>query len=257
MKRRNILTLVFISIPLVVFFLIGLFVYLIDEEDCNEDPCEIASYSLEGKLDSAYNIFNLWSHPKNYCCECTNYDPTLVKCNIIYFHIGLSESELDISQDSIAIEFARIFWNDSLNSNVDSLYLELQNNRCTINYGISKNDLDKKYQNHKLEDFTDVPSYKVFYENFGKPHYGYYEATIFHVMVRVNYDYKNVDSLFLIIKNTYDSMLKEKKIDELEIDIEIDEPYCKLCLNQKYKYWCELTRNRIDASKKRDSLLRQ
>lgn len=254
MKRLIILTVILISI-LVFFWL--LVRYLTDEEPCNENPCEISSYSLMPRLDSSYNVVTFSSHPKNYCCDCSVYDATLVNCNVMYLDIGLREPELDISQDSIVLDFARIFWNDSLNSNVDSLYLELENsfsldfyNESTINYGISKNDLNKKYPNHELFDFNSVPEYKVLYQSFGTQHYGYYEASIFHIGVRINNDFKNVDSLSLIVMSRYERMLKGREIDELKIEIEIDKPYCVLCLNQKHEFFFELTTKRRDASKK-------
>lgn len=79
---------------------------------------------------------------------------------------------------------------------------------------------------------------------------GYYEAKTFHLKIEFQEDFDNMDSLSLLIKDRYFQLLKNKKIDELNIEIKINSPLCKLCTSKRYEYFFELTTKRADAYRK-------
>lgn len=78
--------------------------------------------------------------------------------------MGFQEPNLEIYQDSIALVFANLFWSDSVNFNVDTLYLKLSNNNCHLEYCISKDDLGETPKSIQLINFREVPEYEIINE---------------------------------------------------------------------------------------------
>lgn len=220
------------------------------EETYNEDPCYASGNVMIDKLKREYDIYSWSSSPKNFCWKCSDFDPSIVNCEIITCMLCFQEPYLEIYQDSIALVFANIFWSDYANINVDTLYLELINNNCYLEYCISKDDLGETPQSIQLINYEEIPKYKIINEFYGTTNTGYYEAKSFNLILELQEDFNNIDSLSLIIKDKYAQLLKNKNVDELKIEINIRSPLCNLCTRKHYEYFFELTTNRVKAYRK-------
>lgn len=217
------------------------------DDDKYVNPCA-GLYGSEQIIDSIVHRYKLnnavwfgevyksYMVPKNYNCDT--------------IHLTISSSNMPFDyNDTFAISVAKIFFNDSVNKNVNFLNIDLIDYWSYI--GSAKAEFKVSRQDINKENVTLLPTYlkEMRYEIKDTIPYTVYSAMGtekgLRIVVKLQEDYKKIKELASTIKAQYDSMIKMDELSQFEIDFIVQSLVGKLCKSKTYNVFYRKTNNNL------------
>lgn len=180
-----------------------------------------------GFTNSVY--FQQWS--KDYLA------PEHPNCDTI--QLVIQSDTIPLCNDTFAVSVAKVFFNDSMNIHVKYLKIrvvEYALRHTNINFIVSRPDLDKVFVPTQPPDSVEM-KYEITDTGYMTFYYSSGTETGMKIRVRLKEDYKNPENLASRIKSNYDPVIKEKKLDEFQVEMAIESPSCTLCADKTYLFY--------------------
>ncbi len=218
-----------------------------DFEDRYVNVCE-GHYGSEKVIDSlvrrySFNnsvyfaqIYKDYTAPKNSNCDT--------------IELVIQSDTLPIFyNDTFAVSVAKVFFNDSLNKEVNNLKIEVNEfwpaiGKAKINFVVGREHLAKNFLPILLPD-TEKMEYEIIEESSYTQYSTGETYKGMHVVVNVKEDYKDFKTIASTIKKRYDSTIKTTMLSQFTIDLIIKSPTCKLCANKSYHFFYDKRNNNM------------
>jgi hypothetical protein len=242
--KRIFLTILSVA-SVIIILLWSFFWYALEYEKFNKYLCESSGSFLVDSLNKEYKIWGGSNYPKNFCGTCSYYDSTKVDCKIINCNLNIKETNIDFQQDSLIKKIANIFWSFPQNSEVDSLYLSINNNSKTIQSNLTKTNWQIPIKKFKYDSTASINDFKIINQFDGQEHGGggdfeRYQIEIRKIKILINKDLNDYSRFAEKIMANNLRNCKEKNIAKLEIVIVTQNPKGSLTNTKQTEYFYDL-----------------
>jgi hypothetical protein len=212
---------------------------LTEDEPYNPNPCETL-YHAEVLAENArrFGTLSTWSNPSplNYQSKVHPFDPSKVDCRGYNAMLGFTELPA-VATDAFAVEMARPFFADAASAEV--LHLELESilprkGEIRVAYDIRREDLGARREEPpppSNESTYELSNVSHFTRHFG----GGSKEDGVTLTVGVPHDIVDGETFAARIKTEHAS--ETKGVLEVEVDVIVAAPTCKLCTRKQLHYF--------------------
>lgn len=156
-------------------------------------------------------------------------------CDTIHLYIEADTSSF-LLEDTFAISVGRFFFNDSINTGVKVLELEVKDRwpyigEATAKYFLSREAIDEyKYEPTLFSDSSVKQAYQVVQRLFERSS----EGEGLKIVANLPKDVKDPQKLAGAIKKGYIIETQDKRFIGFSFELRVVSPFCKLCRDKTY-----------------------